>query len=255
MFSALTFNMQNGQVWDDANPDNSPVDVDQTIAFLRGQDADIIFLQEVEPGFEGGAQIEPPPTYGLLREALPQYDAVFGYPIPNPLEIPFGLGLAIFSKTPLADFFRVDLPPAHIDFEFGGVRRKPSHRLLIGAETRIEGRPLRLLNTHLQAFFMINGSSNDQPEQRDLVERNLRASTVATLLGGDFNTAPGENLVGQFEGAGFQATQKTEITWRRKPLVLDYIFHNAPLRLERCAVIPTLSSDHHAVRGEYSFIL
>lgn len=253
MFSALTFNIQNGQVWDDANPDNSPVDLGQTIDFLREQDADIIFLQEVEPGYEGGNQVEPPPNFGKLREALPGYDAVFGYPIPNPLEIPFGLGLAIFAKGPLTSFHRVDLPPAHIDFEFAGVRRKPSHRLLIGAETRIEGRPLRLLNTHLQAFFMISGSSNDQPQQRDLVEKALREGKGATLLGGDFNTAPGEDLVEQLESTGFQASQKTEITWRRKPLVLDYIFHNAPLRLERCEVIPTLASDHHAVRCEYSF--
>lgn len=254
MFSALTFNMQNGQVWDDADPDNSLVNLDQAIAFIREQDADVVFLQEVEPGFEGGRQIEPPPNFGKLRAALPAYDAVFGYPIPNPLEIPFGLGLAIFSKTPLGNFFRVDLPPALLDFEFAGVRRKPSHRLLIGAETAIEGHPLRLLNTHLQAFFMVQSSSDDQPQQRDLVEKELRESRGPTLLGGDFNTVPGEKLVEQLESTGFRASQKTEVTWRRKPLVLDYIFHNASLRLESCRVIPTMASDHHAVRCEYSFV-
>ncbi len=125
MFSALTFNMQNGQVWDEGNPDGTEVDLDRAIAFLRAQDADVVFLQEVERGYEGGKQIEPPPHYSLLKEALKGYDSVFGYPAPNPLEIPFGLGLAIFSKTPLRNFYRVDLPAAEISFEYAGIRRAP----------------------------------------------------------------------------------------------------------------------------------
>lgn len=254
MFSALTFNMQNGQLWDEQNPDASPVDLERSIAFLRGQDADILFLQEVERGYEGGAQIDPPPHYTRLREALPEYDAVFGYPLPNPLEIPFGLGLAIFSKTPLRNFHRLDLPAAEISFEYGGIRRTPSARLLIGADTEIAGRTVRLLNTHLQAFFMIKGSSNDHLTQRNLVEAELRKCSGPTLLGGDFNSAPEETVVEQCAQAGFCPSQTTEITWRRMPFVLDHIFYNDPLKLESSAVIATEASDHHAVRAEFSFV-
>lgn len=254
MFSALTFNMQNGQVWDETNPDGSAVDFDRAIEFLRRQDADVVFLQEVERGYEGGKQIEPPPHYALLKKALTGYDSVFGYPVANPLEIPFGLGLAIFSKTPLRNFYRVDLPAAEITFEYGGIRRTPSQRLLIGAETEIAGRTVRLLNTHLQAFFMIKGSSNDHLRQRDLVEAELRKCAGPALLGGDFNSAPEETVVEQFAQAGFCASQCSEITWRRMPFVLDHIFYNGPLRLESCAVIPTEASDHHAVRSEFSFV-
>jgi endonuclease/exonuclease/phosphatase family metal-dependent hydrolase len=254
MFSALTFNMQNGQVWDEKDPDGSEVNFAKAIEFVRQQDADIVFLQEVERGYEGGKQIEPPPHFTRLRAALPDYDAVFAYPVPNPLEIPFGLGLAILSKTPLTGFRRVDLPAADISFEYAGVRRKPSQRLLIEATTKIEGRSVRLLNTHLQAFFMIKGSSNDQPLQRNLVEAELlRSNGQPTLLGGDFNSAPEETLVQQYERAGYCSCQTTEITWRRMPFVLDHIFYNATLRLESCAVVPTLASDHHAVRSEFSF--
>lgn len=254
MFSALTFNMQNGQVWDDKNPDGSEVNFAKAIEFVREQDADVVFLQEVERGYEGGRQIEPPPHYSRLREALPHYHAVFGYPVPNPLEIPFGLGLAILSKAPLSDFRRVDLPAADITFEFAGIRRTPSQRLLIEARTEIEGRNLRLLNTHLQAFFMIKGSSNDHLTQRNIVEAALADSDGPSLLGGDFNSAPEETVVQQYERVGFRASQTTEITWRRMPFVLDHIFYNAPLRLESCTVIPTLASDHHAVRSEFSFV-
>ncbi|HEY5811225.1 MAG TPA: endonuclease/exonuclease/phosphatase family protein [Terrimicrobiaceae bacterium] len=255
MFSALTFNMQNGQVWDEEDPDQAEVSLGSAISFLRDQDADLIFLQEVERGYEGGQQIEPPPHYGHLKRDLIGYDSVFAYPRPNKVELPFGLGLAIFSKTPLNAFWRKDLPPAEIAFEFGGVMRKPSHRLMISAETEIEGRKLRVINTHLQAFFMINASSNDHHTQRDRVEVELRKCLGATLLGGDFNCAPGETLIEQFRRAGFHPSQSVRATWRRMPFVIDHIFFNRLLRLESCCVVPTAASDHHAVRSEFSFVI
>lgn len=253
IFSALTFNMQNGQPWNDAQPDCEEIQLERTVEFLREQSPDLLFLQEVERGYEGGRQMDPPPNYSKLREALKGYDSTFAYPLPNALEIPFGLGLAIFSKTKLRDIRRVDLEPASVEFEYQGVKRRPSHRLLLAASTVIDGREVRLLNTHLQAYFMIGSSSAEHRGQRDAVEAVLREQTGPALLAGDFNSAPGEGVVEQFGAAGFRPVQNEEITWRRKPFVLDHIFFNAPLRLESRTVVPTLSSDHHAVRAEFSF--
>ncbi|HEY5704952.1 MAG TPA: endonuclease/exonuclease/phosphatase family protein [Terrimicrobiaceae bacterium] len=245
--------MQNGQVWNEENPDQAEVSLSRAIAFLREQDADIIFLQEVERGYDGGRQVEPPPHYERLKKELAGYYSVFAYPRPNKMEIPFGLGLATFSKSPLRNFCRRDLPPAEIAFEYGGLMRKPSHRLMICVEADIEGRAVHLINTHLQAFFMINASSNDHHTQRDRVEVELRKRTGPTLLGGDFNCAPGETLIEQFKRAGFYPSQNARVTWRRMPFVIDHIFYNRALRLEACAVIPTPASDHHAVRSDFSF--
>lgn len=253
-FSTLTFNMQNGQPWDEADPDNAAIDLEQTADFLIRQDADVIFLQEVEQGFDGGRQIDPPPHYGFLKRNLKGYDSVFDYPVANRTEIPFGLGLAIFSKTKLREFQKTDLPAAEVEFEFGGVRRKPSHRLLISAGTVIQGRNVRLLNTHLQAFFMLGATSAEHSAQRDLLEAELRCQQGPAILAGDLNSAPGEGIVEQFELAGFRTAQNSEPTWRRKPYVLDHLFYNTPLRVESHAVIPTPASDHHAVRAEFSFI-
>lgn len=253
-FSTLTFNMQNGQPWNEAAPDDETVDLGQTIAFLKEQDADVIFLQEVERGYDGGMQVEPPPHYTALRASLPGYDSVFAYPLRNELELPFGLGLAIFSKTKLRDFSRIDLPAADVEFEFAGVKRRPSSRLLIGASTVIFGRGVRLLNTHLQAFFMIGSSSALHRGQRDLLEAEIRAARGPVLLAGDFNCAPDEGVVEQFGEAGFQTVQNEVVTWRRMPFVLDHIFFNAPIRLESHEVIPTLTSDHLALRAEFSFV-
>ena len=96
-FKVLQFNMQFGQNWNDANPDVAPINLDLTIAEIRGHDADIVFLQEVEQGRPGGVQPEPPPNFMRLRAALAGYDSFFSYPKADPRELPFGIGLAILA--------------------------------------------------------------------------------------------------------------------------------------------------------------
>jgi len=252
-FSAITFNMQNGQPWDDEHPDTGEIHIGRGADFLREQDADILFLQEVECGHDGGRQADPPPHYTRLRALLPGYDSVFSYPRPNATEIPFGLGQAVFSKTKLRDFQALDLPAAEMEFEFGGRRRRPSQRLLLAVTTVIFGRPIRLFNVHLQAFFMIGGRSADHPAPLDIIEAELRRQTGPALLAGDLNSAPDEDTISRFERTGFRTAQKEAATWKRKPFVVDHIFSSPALRLESHAVIPTLASDHPAVRAEFSF--
>jgi endonuclease/exonuclease/phosphatase family metal-dependent hydrolase len=253
-FSALTFNMQFGQGWEPVQPDLAPIRLDDTISFLRAADTDVILLQEVEQAQPGGHQIDPPPNFTRIHEALHEYHAVFAYPRVNPDELPFGVALAIFAKMPLVDFTSVDLPPAPLEFEFEGRKVAPSHRQLIGAKARIAGRTVQLFNTHLQAFFMINGASNEYPEQRHLVEEAVRHSTGPTLLAGDFNCAPGEGLVEQFRDIGYRTAQNSEATWRRRPYVMDHLFYNDGLKVEHVEVVPTLCSDHHAVRANFRLV-
>jgi endonuclease/exonuclease/phosphatase family metal-dependent hydrolase len=80
-FRVATFNMQNGQPWVEGVPFPSVVDVDAVANFLRSLDADILCLQEVERGYDGGMQVDPPPHYGQLRALLFGYDSVFSYPL------------------------------------------------------------------------------------------------------------------------------------------------------------------------------
>lgn len=250
-FRILTFNIQNGQPWNDENPDLDVVDINSVARFLLSQDADIICLQEVERGYDGGMQIEPPPNYGRLCHHLQGYDSVFSYPPKNETEIPFGLGLAIFSRWKIRGFEKLDLPAAPIEFEFAGKTRRASKRLLIGATVDACGVPLRVMNAHLQAFFMIGASSDQYPEQRNIVEALLRKQAGAAILAGDMNSAPEEGLVAQFQSAGFSPGQCCQTTWRRRPYVVDHIFHNAALRQTACKVVETDVSDHHALVGEF----
>jgi endonuclease/exonuclease/phosphatase (EEP) superfamily protein YafD len=254
MFRALQFNMQFGQTWDDADPDRAPVDLEATLAEIRRHDADLVFLQEVEQAKRGDVQPVPPPNYARLRAALAGYDSFFAYPRPDARELPFGIGLAIFSKTPLRGTFHRDLPSPPLEFDFNGQKMTPTDRLLIGAKTTLAGRELQLLNTHLLAFFMIGSSSAENSGQRDLVAGHLRTVTGPALLAGDFNVRNAASLLAQFSGCGFSTVQQAEVTWRRKPYVLDHIFYNAPLRLVRHAVTPTRASDHHVLVAGFEFV-
>ncbi len=252
-FKVVQFNMQFGQGWDDAYPDHAAVNLDLTIAEIRSHDADIVLLQEVEHAQSGGVQVSPPPNYTRLRAALSGYDSFFSYPKNDPRELPFGIGLAIFSKTPLRDTLLRTLPSPPIEFEFHGEKKTPTDRLLIGATTTLAGHELRIFNTHLLAFFMLKSSSEEYIGQRELVIEQLHASQGATLLGGDFNVTRHELLVRQFAAAGYRTVQTQEVTWRRRRYVLDHIFYSPHLRPVHHEVKPTPASDHHVLAAEFDF--
>ncbi len=253
-FRVLQFNMQFGQVWDDTDPDRAPIRLESTLEEIRGHNADYIFLQEVEQAQPGGTQPHPPSHYQRLKSELSGYDSWFSYPKADPRELPFGIGLAIFSKTPLQKLTRLDLPSPPIEFDFFGRKTTPTDRLLIGAKTSVNGRELQLLNTHLLAFFMLGSSSEVNLAQRNLIAEQLAACAGRpTLLAGDFNVSKHQSLIKQFAQQGFNSVQSTEITWRRRPFVLDHVFHNAGLRCVGHRVQPTPASDHHVVVADFEF--
>jgi len=249
----IQFNMQFGQVWREADPDHAPLRIDETIAEIKSHHADIIMLQEVERARPGGTHPPVPPNFSRLTDALAPFHSTFSFPAPDPRELPFGIGLAIFCRWPLNDPVCVNLPSPPVEFEFDGEKKTPTDRLLIGATADVDGRPLRLLNTHLLAFFMLRASSEDNRQQRDIVAQELLRSTGPTLLTGDFNVSKHESLVQQFAEVGFKTVQSKEVTWRRRPYVLDHIFYSRHLRLVSHQVKPTPASDHHVLVAEFEF--
>lgn len=252
-FRVLQFNMQYGQVWDDVYPDRAPIRLEETLREIRQHRADIVLLQEVEQAMASGIQAEPPPNYTRLKAELAGYHSWFSYPKADTRELPFGIGLVIFSRTPLRDTLRLDLPSPPIEFDFLGKKTTPTDRLLIGAKTTVLGRELQLFNTHLLAFFMLGSSSAANPFQRNLVAAQLAASRGPTILAGDFNVSRHGSLTAQFAEHGFATVQDREVTWRRRPYVLDHIFHNAPLRCVAHRISPTPASDHHALVADFEF--
>ena len=253
MFRVLQFNMQFGMGWNASSPDDVPIDIERTIAEINKHNPDVVLLQEVEHACVGGVQIEPPPNYTRMKEALTDYDSWFSYPKADPRELPFGIGLAIFSKTPLLEKFRVDVPSPAIEFEFGGKKTTPTDRLMIGAKTIVAGREVQFFNVHLLAFFMLGSSSTMFPWQRDLVADRLASSDLPTILGGDFNVSQHASLVEQFAEFGYATVQYKVPTWHRRPFVLDHIFYNSGLRCAGHSVEHTLASDHLPVVADFDF--
>ncbi len=253
-FRVLQFNMQFGQIWDEADPEHAPINLKATIAEIKSHNADIIMLQEVEHAQPGGTHPPIPPNYTRLKGELAGYHSTFSFPRADPRELPFGIGLAIFSRFPLEDAMNINLPSPPVEFDFYGEKKTPTDRLLIGVTTTIASRPVRLMNTHLLAFFMLKASSEENRQQRDLVEQELRKSAGPTILTGDFNVSKHESLMQQFGEAGYCTVQSTEVTWRRRPYVLDHIFYNAPLRCIGHKVCPTPASDHHALVADFEFV-
>jgi endonuclease/exonuclease/phosphatase family metal-dependent hydrolase len=253
MFRVLQFNMQFGMGWSTSDPDKAPIDIEATIAEIKKHSPDVVLLQEVEHAHDGGIQTEPPPNYMRLKEALVGYDSFFSYPKADPRELPFGIGLAIFSRTPLTEQFRIDVPSPAIEFEFGGKKTTPTDRLMIGAKTVVAGREVQFFNVHLLAFFMLGSSSTMFPWQRDLVADRLASSDIPTILTGDFNVSQHISLVEQFAEFGYATVQYKVPTWHRRPFVLDHIFYNSGLRCVGHAVENSMASDHLPVWADFDF--
>jgi endonuclease/exonuclease/phosphatase family metal-dependent hydrolase len=245
--------MQFGMGWDAASPDSAPMNIEATIAEIRKHKADVILLQEVEHAQNGGLQVDPPPNYTRIKQALPEYDSWFSYPKADPRELPFGIGLAIFSKTPLIEKARVDVPSPAIEFEFMGRKTTPTDRLMIGAKTILNGKEVQFFNVHLLAFFMLGSSSTMFPWQRDLVADRLAESDIPTILGGDFNVSQHASLVEQFAEFGYATVQYKVPTWHRRPFVLDHIFYNSGLKCAKYSVENSMASDHLPVYADFSF--
>jgi endonuclease/exonuclease/phosphatase family metal-dependent hydrolase len=250
-FTALTLNMQSGQIWDPAHPDDAPFDPERTINFLRSQDCDIMFLQEVEFPETGAPDTSLHPNFDRLKAGLPGWDSTFAWPAATRPHLPFGVGLAIFSRFPLSDSFHVVLPASDQRFEFRGQSWLPAERSLIGATVRIDGKELTLLNTHLQAYFMIDSSADEHPEQRRVLTTVIRGRRAPVLLGGDFNCTEQEGTIGEIEATGLRSVQKRQITWHRQPLVLDHLFYSPELRPASPEIVRTDVSDHDAVRASF----
>jgi endonuclease/exonuclease/phosphatase (EEP) superfamily protein YafD len=208
-------------------------------------------LQEVEQVQSGGQQIQPPPNFEYLKKALPDYQSVFVYPPQDARELPFGFGLAIFSRFPILGSKSTTLPGAPLMFEFEGEKTSPTDRILLTAEIDVNGKLIHFLNTHLQAYFMINASSDDYPQQREIVLEQSMSFEGPVVLTGDFNSAPNEQLVTSYEASGLRTMQKDSVTWKRMPYVLDHIFFNNHLVLKGGTVDEVLSSDHHLLVADF----
>jgi len=254
LLKVLTFNMQNGQIWDEKNPDAAPIALDRTAEYLQKQEADVYLLQEVEFPHQPNPDPQDHPNQDYLSGVLSSYYTYFKYPVTKKPHLPFGIGLSIFSRYPLENPFHVVLPSAEQPFTFAGKTWIPCERSLIGADIFWNGKNIRILNTHLQAWFMIESDAQEHPEQRQIVRGLMESSPYPCILGGDFNCAPEEGTLEYLESGSFKSVQKDQITWLRQPKVLDHLFYSPQWQAHSYALTDTGLSDHLVLEAEFKLV-
>jgi endonuclease/exonuclease/phosphatase family metal-dependent hydrolase len=155
-------------------------------------------------------------------------------------------GVALLSRLPLADVTRIDLPWHECQW-------RP--RLAIAATISVGPQQLRLFNAHIDPHAAING----QLEQLEVVAAQAEATSMPTIILGDFNTLSRQKCIDTrkfLESQGYTTPYPTgTATWRGGGLRMhaDWIFVRG-VKIERWGVARPLNvSDHWPIWAEIVF--
>jgi len=180
-------------------PDDSPSpeSVQKTITdvakIIIDEDADFIFLQEVDDGAKRtNKQDQLKALLTLLPQAYAYHTSTFYWKsgfVPHPRILGrAGMKLSILSKYPIASATRhqLALTPDNILAKHLGIKRA----ILEAHIPFKEGGELILLNTHLEAFSKQSDTLQRQVDYvRNLLD-NLTQQQKPWVIGGDFNLLP-----------------------------------------------------------------
>ena len=165
--------------------------------------------------------------------------------------LPFGN--AVISRWPLADFETIPLP--------GTAPIKPQPRCAVHAAVEVNGTTVSAISAHLETAYM---SLRRRIAQTETLAQHPRANqAVATVIGGDFNSASPVAVRATdrvMATAGLQRATSKQRTFRRfgLPFALDHLYARDPqskqLRVIASGVIPSASaSDHYPIWSELGF--
>ena len=98
---------------------------------------------------------------------------------------------------------------------------------------------------------MIEKSCDQHQGQRETVADYRRKSRLPMIMGGDFNSAPGETTIEFMESTGFRSVQKDEPIWQRRAFTIDHLFYTPSTVVISHAVREMPASDHHVVSAEF----
>jgi len=175
------------------------------VDYLRDQKPDILFMQEFIKDNPSGTKHTS--IFELLRNL--GYNYSFCSEDYIQAKGKYSMGVAIFSKLPITDSFRI---------RFNGDITTMSAESLLAADIVVNGQPVRLFTTHLQSnrvgeeeYVHVTSRQGDKDsvliasksivkklrtayrfrsEQAQKVAAALNASPYPVILGGDFNEIP-----------------------------------------------------------------
>jgi endonuclease/exonuclease/phosphatase family metal-dependent hydrolase len=229
--------------------------LDGTMAVIRAHAPDIVALQEVDRFWARSGYVDQPAALAAgLRMEHSCYAANLDHPADSHADRPHQYGTAIVSRFPLTECRTTPLTT------FAGWEQ----RGLLGARATIDGSPIRVYSTHLQAGRAVSGASESGQPQRVLqvedVMRVLAGVTEPVVLMGDFNAVPAAAemapLLSRMSDAwGVAGTGKGETSGARldrDPVNrIDYIFVSSGLAVSAVSVpvdsSTRLASDHYPI--------
>jgi Metal-dependent hydrolase len=252
--------------------------MDQAVRFFRRVDPDIAGLQEIDFGEARVAHVHQLDTlatqlgYPAAARAVNWDERYLPFPYGRPA-VNFGgtlSGQAVLSRFPIRQHVRNVLPrPPQVFFRDAFYL----DRLAQVAVVNLGGRPLVVINTHLEAFHV-----ETREEQARLVNdlyRRLAGEDIPALLLGDFNSSlASSGNDGSVEDSTLQylladtglraartagadtvsATYPADAPRQR----IDYIFYPprffAPTSVRRWCGVPDPPSDHCAVTASFRLI-
>lgn len=199
---------------------------------LRGWDADVVLLQEVDKRPRTGDQSR------RLANSLGMQQVYAGLERQGKGR----RGNAILSRYPIVGQQTTPLP-----FWPGP---KAHHRGVVRATIDVDGVLVDVFNTHLQ-----HTSNRQRVAQMQRVREVVAASDRPAVLGGDFNAHPGSDpmrvIYGTMRdvwadvGSGPGRTSPNRAPRRR----IDYLMRNRLVTSISASVMPPSISDHRAVRA------
>ncbi len=207
----------------------SNADHDRVLSYLRGADADIIMLMEVDATWEKA--LKP------LEQSHPHHIVEARYD---------NFGIALYSRLPLEALQIMDL----IDVEV------PS----IEAKLKLSGHELTIIGTHPLPPMGPTYSAQRDAQLISLAQR-VRDSHTPTVVIGDLNSTPwshGMSLVQAGGTLGYRSLQPAWTpTWYGNPLLaipIDHVLCTAPLVVEKRTVGPNVGSDHRGLLVELRWV-
>jgi endonuclease/exonuclease/phosphatase family metal-dependent hydrolase len=234
--------------------------------FIQEQNADILCFQEfLEPGRNKTLSNE----LAIKKMQYPYSYRVIDYGRKNG---PYEVGVAIFSRFPITDTFRIRYP---------GPESKRASESLIAVDVNIGDKPVRLFTTHLQSVLFrsndyraleIIKSADDsllmasksiirklrqgytlRGYQADLVRQQLDASPHPEIICGDFNDVPNSYTYFQIKGDRKDAFIRSSSGLGRTfahvspTLRIDYIMTDRVFEIVQCKRFRLPYSDHYPV--------
>jgi endonuclease/exonuclease/phosphatase family metal-dependent hydrolase len=226
------------------------LDLGRIAEVVAASAADVVGLQEVDRFRREQSRFEDQP--GVLAERLGMhlaYAANLDEEPAHPGAPRAQYGTALLSRLPFESWQNTLLPC----FDGSEQRGLLDATVIVGAAEQAgglgEGVPLRVLGTHLQ-----HDSETERTRQAEAIVAGL--DDRPTVLLGDLNTTPGSpayrclaerlddawTLVGTGAGLTFDAEPP--------PRRIDYVWVGGGVRVVSAQVLPSVASDHSALRVE-----